>query len=260
MTDVTTTNGAPVSRGPSVKQMAIVVTIVGLGILVTALTSDVTKTSEPGIKLVPSVVSTNGVTITNEVPFLPATAGDWEGGELLGLTKEEKDILPADTEGVRRLYHDKSGNEVYCSVILAGKDVMSIHRPEVCLPGQGWRIQSEYVETIPTPSTSRGKLSVMRMNAARSVPLENGQVSRTQFVFVYWFVGKHRLTPYHWQRILWSTKDRVLYNRNHRWAYFLITIRVKDVQSDKELKKESDAAMHTIVDFVQKIFPLLEQQ
>ena len=245
------------SRGPSIKQIATVVAILGAGILLTALTSDVTKISEPGIKLVSLLVSTNGVTVTNTVPFLPAAAGDWVGGELQGLTKEEKAVLPADTEGARRVYKDKTGDEIYCSVVLAGKDVTSIHRPELCLPGQGWKIESEYVETVPTMSVAGGKLQVMRMNAARTVPLEDGGATRTYFVFAYWFVGKDRLTPYHWQRIFWTTKDRVLHNRNHRWAYFLINARVKQTQPNKDSKQDSDAAMQKIAKFVQDLYPSL---
>jgi EpsI family protein len=257
MTDKPSPTAAPVSRGPSVKQMAIVVVILGVGILLTALTSDVTKVSEPGIQLVPSLTVTNGVTITNEVPFLPVSAGDWAGGEWLGLTAEERAILPSDTEGARRTYRNKAGAELHCTVILAGKDVTSIHRPEVCLPGQGWKIQPEGVETIPTPAAPGGKLQVMRMSASRSVPLENNQTAHSRLVVAYWFVGKDRLTPHHWQRILWTTKDRLLHNRNHRWAYFLITASVKDAQSNHELKHENDAAMRTISEFVVTMFPML---
>jgi hypothetical protein len=237
--------------------MAVVVVILGAGILVTALTSDVTKMSEPGIKLVPSVISTNGVTLTNEVPFLPDRAGEWEGGELQGLTKEEKAILPQDTGASRRVYRNKAGEEIHCSVILAGKDVTSIHRSEVCLPGQGLIISSEQVETIPMPAVPGGQLQVTRMNGVKTLSPGNGQSARMYYVFAYWFVGKDRLTPHHGQRILWTTKDRVLHNRNHRWAYFLIYSLVKDVPSEQQLKPESDAAMRSIQNFVEAIFPLL---
>src|SRR5258706_7146089 len=82
-------------RGPSRRQLAIVVAILGGGVLFTAMTSDVTKVSEPGIKLTP-----------DGQPFLADKAGDWTGGELSGLTDVEKRILPEDTMGSRRMFKD----------------------------------------------------------------------------------------------------------------------------------------------------------
>src|ERR1035438_2700688 len=48
----------PTRRGPSTRQIAIVVAILGGGVLFTAMTSDVTKVSEPGVKLTPDRKST----------------------------------------------------------------------------------------------------------------------------------------------------------------------------------------------------------
>ena len=62
----------------------------------------------------------------------------------------------------------------------------------------------------------------MKMNANQFVKLPDGRIVQARAVFVYWFVGKGRVTPYHWQRIFWTAKDRILHNTNHRWAYFLI--------------------------------------
>src|ERR1700722_9522705 len=89
---------SPTSRGPSTRQIAIVVAILGGGVLFTAMTSDVTKVSEPGIKLT-----------EDGQPFLADKAGDWNGGELTGLTPEEKKILPEDTMGSRRIFKDGKG-------------------------------------------------------------------------------------------------------------------------------------------------------
>ena len=123
----TETVGRPQKRGPNAVQIFLVVATLGAGVLATALTSDVTRGSEPGVVLV------------NGQPFLPVKAADWTGGELGGMTEVERKLLPSDTEGARRVYTDKSGNEVYCSLVLAGREVTSIHRPELCLPGQGWK-------------------------------------------------------------------------------------------------------------------------
>jgi hypothetical protein len=237
---------APQRRGPSTGQISIVVVILAIGVLLTATTSDVSIVSEPGVKLYP-----------DGTPYLMDRAGDWIGGEKTGLTEAEQRLLPQDTEGSRRLFRDKDGNELFCSIVLAGRDVTSIHRPELCLPGQGWRIQSEYTQSIPVPSAPGGVLSVMRMNAARSVLLSNGRTTEVRSVFAYWFIGKDRMTPYHWQRMYWTAKDRVLYNTNHRWAYILINMPFQaDVHQGSAIMTEDDA-MKVVAGFIHDMYPFL---
>src|SRR2546422_479646 len=68
-------------------------------------------------------------------------------------------------------------------------------------------------------ATAPGDLRISCLDAKRTEPRGNIE---SRAVFAYWFVGKGRVTPYHWLRILLTTKDRVLFNRNARWAYFLI--------------------------------------
>ena len=104
----------------------------------------------------------------------------------------------------------------------------SIHRPELCLPGQGWKIQSEHTQSHP-----RGRRTGWRVGCdaherlSRRVRCQMAGSAEARSVFAYWFVGKDRMTPYHWQRIYWTAKDRVLYNTNHRWAYILIHVPIR---------------------------------
>jgi hypothetical protein len=233
-------------RGPSTRQIAIVVVILGGGVLFTAMTSDVTKISEPGIKLT-----------ADGQPFLTDKAGDWTGGELTGLTEIEKKILPEDTMGSRRVFKDKDGDELFCSIVLAGRDVTSIHRPELCLTGQGWSLGGLQVEQIPTPAVKGGVLSVSRLNATRDVSLPDGRTGKADSIFLYWFVGKDRVTPYHWQRIYWTARDRVLHNTNHRWAYILIHIPVVHGEGSSGMGKSEEQTMKVVAGFVQNIYPTL---
>jgi Protein of unknown function (DUF3485) len=237
---------APTSRGPSTRQIAIVVAILGGSVLFTAMTSDVTKVSEPGIKLT-----------ADGQPFLTDKAGNWTGGELTGLTDVEKQILPEDTMGSRRLFQDKDGDELFCSIVLAGRDVTSIHRPELCLTGQGWSLGRLQVEQIPTPATKSGLLSVSRLDATRDVKLSDGRIGRANSIFLYWFVGKDRVTPYHWQRIYWTARDRVLHNINHRWAYILIHIPVKKNTDAGDATKSEEDTMKVVAGFVHDVYPTL---
>ncbi len=232
------------SNGPGVAQIAIIVAILGASILVTALTSNVGGVAEPGIRLV------------DGKPFLVEKVAGWSGSPLQGLTEDERKILPADTEGARRVYTDEEGNQVYCSIVLEGSDVTSIHRPELCLKGQGWVLEKTHVERIPIKATPEGAVRVSCIEAKRTIALPQGSTeSRT--VFAYWFVGKDRLTPYHWQRILLTTKDRVLFNRNARWAYFLIYAPMASARDGKLQKRTEEQTVQLISRFVQDIYPEL---
>jgi hypothetical protein len=239
VTESSQTKTPSLARGLSAIQLGLLVAILGAGVLLTALTSDVSKVSEPGVKLV------------NGQLFLVDKVGDWTGGELQGLSEAEKNILPPDTEGARRLFKGKDGHELFCSIVLAGREVTSIHRPELCLPGQGWNIQNEYVQGVPVATAPAGRLEVMRINATRSFPLPEGGTSQYRAVFVYWFVGKNRTTAYHWQRILWTSLDRVFHNTNHRWAYILITA------PNPGDEKSSEETMKILNGFVQDVYPTL---
>lgn len=245
----TTQSLIPSRRWPSTAQIAIVVAILGGAVSLTATTSDVTKVSEPGVKLYP-----------DGTPFLVDQAGNWTGGARQGLSKEEQDLLPKDTEGSRRLFKNKHGDELYCSIILAGSDPTSVHRPELCLPGQGWRIQNEYTQAIPVAGATGGTLSVMRMNATSTLLLPDGRTTQTRSIFAYWFVGKDRVTPYHWQRIYWTAKDRVLHNTNHRWAYILIHVSMRNDTGAGEAAASEDDAMKIMTSFVQSIYPTLVEK
>src|SRR5882672_2120583 len=100
---VSETAPATRSKGPSLKQLAIVVVLLAAGITITTLTSDVTKVSEPGVRVI------------NDKPYLEAQIGHWTGGPEEGLSEQERTILPQDTQGARRLYKDDAGHQLYCS-------------------------------------------------------------------------------------------------------------------------------------------------
>ena len=99
----------------------------------------------------------------------------------------------------------------------------------------------------------------MRMNATRSVPLTNGGIEQ-HAIFVYWFIGKNRLTARHWQRILWTARDRVLHNTNHRWAYIMISESVAGDAAQTGNGKSPEEAMQAVTRFVRDVFPTLVEK
>ena len=229
--------------GPGIRQLGIVVAILVAGLVLTRWTADVKRSSEPGIRLI------------NERPFLPDVVGAWNGGEQGRLTEDERTVLPPDTDGAHRLYTNATGRSIFGTVVLSGRDVTSIHRPEVCLTGQGWKLDAAQTERIEMPAGPHGILQVSRINSVKTIPLSNGHEAQMYTVFAYWFVGKGRVTPYHWQRIWWTTVDRILHGRNQRWAYFLFDIVVPADRAVADSHAGQDEAMQQLRRFIQDFYP-----
>jgi len=164
-------------------------------------------------------------------------------GTTEGMTVAEQKILPTDTQFARKEYRSAEGDQIFCSVVLAGGEKRSIHRPEICLPGQGWTIKSG--EVVPLTMADGRKLSVMKLNLEREEQVGPDRRIKINSVFMYWFVGKGVTTPYHWRRVFLTSWDRVVRGVNHRWAYVVVTATVtkglvvggKDEMQTQELLK-----------------------
>jgi EpsI family protein len=250
MSDATTNNAVTTPppaglRSSNLKQLIAVFVVLGAGVLATALTSNVTRVAEPGIRLV------------DGKPFLAEEVGDWKGGPLEGLSDKERAVLPADTEGARRIYQDKEGHQVYCSIILEGKDVTSIHRPELCLTGQGWILEKPRIERIPTPAAKEGAVPVSRMNATRNFRTEDGRTGVVRSMFLYCFLGKDRVTASHPQRIILTTIDRVFRSRNTRWAYILVHVPMLSSATVGGPGNAETETLKVVTKFMQDIYPTL---
>lgn len=163
----------------------------------------------------PAAVSEDGVYMK-----LPDLVGRFQGKEQ-EVSNSELSILPKDTEFAKKLYTDNFGENINCQIVLAGAEKRSIHRPEVCLPGQGWTLKNG--EVTPVTLDDGRTLQVMKLLIGRPVTLENGQQKELTSLFLYWFVGKDMSTPRHLVRILKTNFDMLLHNTNHRWAYVIVS-------------------------------------
>ncbi len=183
-------------------------------------------------------------------------------GELLGMwgseqpvSESEKVILPADTEFAKKLYSDGMGNDIHCQIVLAGAEKRSIHRPEVCLPAQGWTIKSG--EVVPVKLSDGRLLDVMKLTVARPVTLNNGSQRELTTIFCYWFIGKNTTTPHHFIRLLKTNFDMLLHNINHRWAYVIVNAPVLEgfVAGGKDLPATTARIESAIAELAPQITP-----
>lgn len=168
------------------------------------------------------------------------------GGKLDSMAAAEKALLPPDTILLKKQYHDPEGHSIFASVVLSGKERASIHRPEVCLVGQGSEITKRYI--LPVNLEGRGELDTMMMTLSHRRHDASGNVIEGASYYDYWFVGNGRETPHHWQRMLWMATDRILFNRAHRWAYIAVA---------GQRRADTDEYKAEAADFISRLHPLM---
>jgi len=141
-------------------------------------------------------------------------------GKIIPATPGEIATLPSDTQIVRREYVDLAGDRIMASIVLSGGEKRSIHRPEVCLPAQGWSMRGGRVEDVLMADGR--SLNVMDLSLTRDVEIGPGNRRKLNAHYFYWFVGNGVMTPHHWSRVFLSSFDRITKNINHRWAYVIV--------------------------------------
>lgn len=151
---------------------------------------------------------------------LPEYIGVWWGTET-DVSEAEKRILPPDTEFARKVYEDGIGHRVLCSIVLSGADARSIHRPERCLPGQDWTIGA--TTTVPVTLNDGRVLRVQVLDLHREVAVAEGKTHMIHDLYCYWFVGDRLTTNSNLERVIRDFTDRAFFNRQHRWAYCIVS-------------------------------------
>jgi len=154
---------------------------------------------------------------------LPAFIGTEWIGQRAEISAIEREVLPADTGFSRKTYValGDPAKRVFLSLVLSGRDRTSIHRPELCLVGQGWTILGRGEHAFRFSPTARETFSASVLRVRREVPTPRGAVVVPQLV-AYWFVCGDRVVATHWQRFAVDAWNRVLHARADRWAYVLV--------------------------------------
>lgn len=152
---------------------------------------------------------------------LPMVVGDFVG-ESESPSDKELELLPSDTIIVKRVYRTpgrriENRDLAHVSLVIAGNDSRSIHRPEVCLDGQGWTVTHSSVREVKLLSGQ--VLQVRDLAIVREVLMSNGTKLPLRAHYIYWFVGDDVTTPSNLERQILSFSDNILHNINHRWAY-----------------------------------------
>jgi exosortase len=168
---------------------------------------------------------------------LPAFLGTEWIGRRAEVSAVERELLPADTGYSRKNYVSvaDASKQVFLSVVLSGRDRTSIHRPELCLVGQGWTIEGATERAFRTGAGGGADgggavdsvagegaafpATVLRVR--REVETARGRVVVPQLV-AYWFVGGDAIVATHGRRLALDAWNRVVHARADRWAYVLM--------------------------------------
>ncbi len=148
------------------------------------------------------------------------------GGDLHEVTLGEKTILPADTRIVKRVYRTSYGIQFLVSAVVSGKYKHSIHRPELCMPAQG------FIMREPRDIVAGGRpFRAIHLQGANSFPS----------VLAYTFFNQAGVrTASHTHRIFLDTWDRSVHNRIDRWVMVTVNASAPFDSGGFDLDHESD--------------------
>lgn len=189
-------------------------------------------------------------------------------GRFLGEPQEpdvtEKTLLPEDTEIVKMQYRSPGLPEdrdvAQITLVLAGAERRSIHRPEVCLDGQGWTLLNSRI--LPVEIREGRILHIKDLLVERQIRRRDGTTKLLRAHYAYWFVGTDVTTPSNATRVWLSTWDNVLRNVNHRWAYASVTAWVTsnlDSTETGQRQRDSEATLKLVTELVREVAPRFQK-
>jgi hypothetical protein len=173
---------------------------------------------EPGVKTRPLAGGKN-----LEV-LLPATVPGYTS-EILTNVEAMLLALPADTSYRVRDYKAGEDSFIEVTAVLMGSDRTSIHKPQICMTGQGWDIDAarSTVEQIHLDRPLAYDLPVNKLTATKQMKDAGGNVKNVSGIYLYWYVDADRLTASENQWMLWwMPRDLLLNGVLERWAYISV--------------------------------------
>jgi len=161
--------------------------------------------------------------------FLPDIPG--YVAEVLDPSESELHVLPSDTRFEKRRYVAEDGTWYLVTAVIGGRSKSSIHRPELCLPAQGFQMQDP--RAIDVEGVEWHLVTLARKDAV-------------SLGFAYTFYNQDGFrTSSHLKRIFRDVWDRGVLGRIDRWVMVTVNSSVSDEQKVSvflsHLKKGGDS-------------------
>jgi exosortase len=196
---VSTLAAVAVPAGSIKMQVLAVLTLVGATLLLCGFIGGQPPLGAPGV--------------VSALPLHFGPVQGWEGEA----DQRETNMLAEDVRIMRNHYLLSSGANVTITVVLSGGERRSLHRPEVCLPAQGWNVLDEVVVDAPDPIHGTQEMKMVRM--LRDFAGPDGTPRRLRALNLFFYVGSEGVTtPDYYDHVLKSYLHGLTRNVNHRWA------------------------------------------
>lgn len=158
--------------------------------------------------------------------------------------KERRNFDPTGTQLIRRVYIENNRHSLIANVIINGA-IENLHRPEVCLPSQDWKLSKLYKKTLNPP------------NYGKEVPVHiylcNKRESNESLLYLYTFVGHNRITAQYDTMKTISIWDNFSHALNHRWAMIGLLRPNLSNMSDSEQQNAIDSFAETATDYIDQL-------
>ena len=148
-----------------------------------------------------------------EAPVVKLVEIEGFTSEPVEISEAERTILPVDTVIDKRRYVSLDG-EFHVSAVVGGRSKGSIHRPELCLPAQGFQMTSPRTVEV-------GGVEWHLVTLARKASSSMG------FAYTFFNQDGYR-TSSHLRRIFRDVWDRSMRGRIDRWVMMTVHSSVSD--------------------------------
>ena len=184
---------------------------------------------------------------------LPPSLGQAQGLEV-PMTQRERGGLASDITLSRYQYLASNRSPVLATVVLSGESRRGLHRPDVCLPGQGWSIMDRMV--VPVPLQDDAANEAMMLRVYRDLPTEDGTVIRVRGINLFWYEGYGGVhTADYYTHVFLTYFDSVFKNLNHRWALVSFFIQLPESRPGEYSGLEEAQALEELREFVGQLGP-----
>jgi len=167
----------------------------------------------PGVKTAP-------IPGGNLKVLLPETVLNYDSEEL-PVAEIVTNTLPKDTSYGDRLYKSPDGFNIQASVVLMGTDRTSLHKPQFCLEGQGWRIDGAPIQTsVQVDRPAPYELPLIQLVGSRQGTI-NGQKAVIRCLCIYYYVtdGAISGSPTGMEVFWKMARGLLTTGAMQRWAY-----------------------------------------
>ena len=189
---------------------------------------------------------------------LPPILGQAQGLEL-PMTQRERGGLAADITLSRYQYLAANHSPVLATVVLSGESRRGLHRPDVCLPGQGWSIMDRLAVPVPLPGDPGHDAMMLRV--FRDVPRDDGTMVRVRGINLFWYEGYGDVrTADYYTHVFLTYLDSVFKNLNHRWALVSFFIQLPESGPGEYDGLGEAKALEELRDFVGQLAPKVLQR